>query len=317
MSKHLIIGMGPIGSAAARLLAARGEEVVLASRSGATPATAGLADLPGVRSVRLDATDVAALGELAVGTAVLYNCANPAYHRWATDWPPLSAALLAAAERSGAVLATVGNLYGYGAVAAPMTEDTPLDPNSVKGQVRSRMWADALARHRAGRIRTTEIRSSDYIGPHAESPLGARVVPRLLAGRGIQVLRGADTAHSWTYTEDAARLLVAVGGEEQAWGRAWHVPSNPPRTQREAIADLAEAAGVAPVRVGEIPAVMLAALALVNPSVRALREVAYQLERPFVMESGAATAAFGLEPTPWTEMLGATVDSYRTPVAPR
>ncbi|MGW0949683.1 NAD-dependent epimerase/dehydratase family protein [Streptomyces sp. NPDC002623] len=315
MSKHLIVGMGPIGSATARLLAARGEEVVLVSRSGAAPATAGLADLPGVRSVRLDATDAAALGELAAGSAVLYNCAGPAYHRWATDWPPLAAALLAAAESSGAVLATVGNLYGYGAVAVPMTEDTPLDPNSVKGRVRARMWEDALALHRAGRIRTTEIRSSDYIGPHAESPLGARVVPRLLAGRGIQVLRSADTAHTWTYTEDAARLLVTVGGEERAWGRAWHVPSNPPRTQREAVADLAEAAGVAQVQVGEIPTVMLAALGLVNPSVRALREVAYQLEHPFVMDSGAATAAFGHKPTPWTEVLSAAADSYRNPAS--
>ncbi|MCQ9135646.1 NAD-dependent epimerase/dehydratase family protein [Streptomyces hilarionis] len=318
MSKHLIVGAGPIGSAAARLLAARGEEVVVVSRSGAARAAAGPADgLPGIRHLRLDATDAAALGELATGAAVLYNCANPAYHRWATAWPPLAAALLAAAERSGAVLATVGNLYGYGAVTAPMTEDTPLAPNSVKGRVRARMWEDALALHRAGRIRTTEIRSSDYIGPHAESPLGARVVPRLLAGRGVQVLRSADTAHSWTYTEDAARLLVAVGSEERAWGRPWHVPTNPPRTQREAVADLAEAAGVAPVRVGEVPGLMLTALGVLNPTVRALREVAYQFERPFVMDSEAAVAAFGIEPTPWTEVLNATVDSYRTPAAHR
>ncbi|WP_069772423.1 NAD-dependent epimerase/dehydratase family protein [Streptomyces sp. LUP30] len=317
MSKHLIVGMGPIGSAAARLLSARGEEVVLVSRSGVTPATAGLADLPGIRPVRLDATDATALGELAAGAAVLYNCAGPAYHRWATDWPPLAAALLAAAERSGAVLATVSNLYGYGAVAAPMTEGTPLDPNSVKGQVRARMWKDALALHQAGRIRTTEIRSSNYIGPHAESPLGARVVPRLLAGRSVQVLRSADTAHSWTYTEDAARLLVTVGGEERAWGCAWHVPSNPPRTQREAVADLAEAAGVSQVRVGEIPTFLLTALGLLNPTVRELREVAYQFEHPFVMDSGAATAAFDLRPTPWTEVLSATADSYRTPNAHR
>jgi nucleoside-diphosphate-sugar epimerase len=317
VGKHLIVGMGPVGSATARLLAARGEEVVLVSRSGATPATAGLTGLPGVRTVRLDATDADALGELATRAAVLYNCANPAYHRWATDWPPLAAALLAAAERSGAVLATVGNLYGYGSVTAPMTEDTPLDPNSVKGRVRARMWEDALALHRAGRIRATEIRGSDYVGPYAESPLGARVVPRLLAGRDVQVLRSADTAHTWTYTEDAARLLVTVGGEERAWGRAWHVPSNPPRTQREAVADLAEAAGVEPVGVREIPAVMLAALGLVNPTVRALREVSYQFERPFVMDSGAATAAFGLEPTPWTEVLRATADSYRSPAARR
>lgn len=305
MSKHLIVGVGPVGTATARLLAERGEEVTVVSRSGGGP------ELPGVRAVRLDATDGAALGELAAGTAVLYNCAGPAYHRWATDWPPLAAALLAAAERSGAVLATVSNLYGYGAVTGPMTEATPLQPNSVKGGVRARMWQDALALHRAGRIRATEIRGSDYIGPRAQSVLGERVIPRVLAGRGVQVPRSADTTHSWTFTEDAARLLVAVGEDERAWGRPWHVPSNPPRSQREAIGDLARAAGVAPVKVGEIPAVMMTALGWVNPTVRALGEVGYQLEQPFVMDSGAARRTFGLEPTPWLDGLAAAAGFYR------
>jgi nucleoside-diphosphate-sugar epimerase len=305
MGKHLIVGAGPVGAATARLLAERGEEVVVVTRSGSGAA-------PGIGTARLDATDAAALGELASGAAVLYNCANPAYHRWATDWPPLAAALLDAAERSGAVLATVGNLYPYGAVTAPMTEQTPMNPNSVKGRVRAQMWSDALARHRAGRIRATEVRGSDYIGHRSQSLMGDRVVPRLLAGRGVQVPRSADTAHSWTFTWDVARLLVAVGEDERAWGSPWHVPSNAPRSQREVIGDLASAAGVAPVKVGEIPGVALKALGLVNPTVRALGEVAYQLEQPFVIDSSAAEKAFGLEPTPWAEGLARTVDAYRT-----
>lgn len=63
----------------------------------------------------IDATDADRLIEAASGAAVLYNCANPPrYDRWARDWPPLAAALLAAAERTGAELVTTGNLYGYG-----------------------------------------------------------------------------------------------------------------------------------------------------------------------------------------------------------
>lgn len=309
MAAHLIVGAGPVGSATARLLADRGEEVVVATRSGAA---ADLADVAGIRSVRLDATDADALSDLAKGSAVLYNCANPVYHRWATDWPPLAAALLTAAERSGAVLAGVGNLYGYGAVTEPMTEDTPLNPNSVKGEVRARMWRNALELHRAGRIRTTEVRSADYIGHRSQSLLGDRVVPRLLAGRAVQVPRSADTAHSWTFTGDVARLLATVGTDERAWGRPWHVPSNPPRSQREAIGDLALAAGVAPVKVAELPPALLTALGLVNPVVRALREISYQLERPFLMDSTAARTTFGMEPTPWLEGLAATVAVYRT-----
>ncbi|MFD9128927.1 NAD-dependent epimerase/dehydratase family protein [Kitasatospora sp. NPDC059571] len=305
MSKHVIVGAGPVGREAARLLAERGEEVVVATRSGTVPGVAG------ARAVRLDASDAAALSGAAAGAAVLYNCANPAYQRWAADWPPLAEALMTAAERTGAVLATVGNLYGYGAVDAPMTEATPLRPNSVKGGVRARMWQDALARHEAGRIRTTEVRASDFIGPGAESHLGDRLVPRLLAGRGVQVLRSADTAHTWTYTADVARLLVEAGSDERAWGRPWHVPSNAPRTQREAVADLARVAGVAPVRVGELPGAVVRLLGVVNPVVREVREVAYQMESPFVLDSTAAEHTFGLRPTPWDDVLAAVVAHYR------
>ncbi|WP_405014619.1 NAD-dependent epimerase/dehydratase family protein [Kitasatospora sp. NBC_01539] len=306
MSKHLIVGAGPVGTAAARLLAERGEDVTVATRSGATAAP-----LPGVTHVRLDATDTAALTEAATGAAVLYNCANPAYHRWATDWPPLAAALLQAAERSGAVLATVGNLYGYGEVTAPMTEETPLNAHTVKGRVRARMWEDALALHTAGRIRATEVRSSDYLGPGAVAALDSRAFTRALAGRGVQVLRDPDTTHSWTYTLDAARMLVTAGTDERAWGRAWHTPTGAPRTQREVVTDLCRAAGVTPVAVSRMPDAVLAVLGLVNPTVRALKETAYQLDRPFVVDSSAARRTFGLEPTPWEQVLDAVAAAHR------
>jgi nucleoside-diphosphate-sugar epimerase len=305
MTKHVIVGAGPIGAGTARLLAERGDQVILVTRSGSGP------DVPGIQRVRADASDVDALTDLAAGAAALYNCANPPYHRWATDWPPLAHALLTAAERSDAVLATVSNLAGYGRVAAPMTESTPLNAHGVKGRVRAQMWLDALAAHEAGRVRVTEIRGSDYVGPSAQSHLGDRVVPRILAGKGVRVLGSADTAHTWTYVDDVVRLLATVGIDERAWGRPWHVPSNPPRTQREAVDDLAQAAGVSPVPVTVVPPVLLRVMGLVNPTIRELSEVAYQLEQPFVMDSSAARDTFGCQPTPWPEVLTATLAHYR------
>ena len=305
MTKHVIVGAGPIGSGTARLLAERGDQVVLVTRSGSGP------DLPGIQRVRADASDVDALTDLTAGAAALYNCASPPYHRWATDWPPLAHALLTAAQRSEAVLATVSNLYGYGRVDAPMTESTPLNAHGAKGRVRAQMWRDALAAHEAGRVRVTEIRAADYVGPYAQSNLGDRVVPRILAGKGVRVLGSPDSPHTWTYVDDVARLLATVGTDERAWGRPWHVPSNPPRTQREAVDDLAQAAGVRAVPVGVVPPVLLRLMGLVNPIIRELPEVAYQLQRPFVMDSSAAQATFGYQPTPWHDVLTATLSHYR------
>jgi nucleoside-diphosphate-sugar epimerase len=125
------------------------------------------------------------------------------------------------------------------------------------------------------------------------------------------VLGSADAAHSWSYVGDVARLLVTVGTDPRAWGRPWHVPSNPPRTQREAIADLARIAGVRPVKVIETPKAMLRLAGLVSPVLRELPEVAYQMERAFILDSSAAEAAFGLRPTPWQGVLTETIAFYR------
>jgi nucleoside-diphosphate-sugar epimerase len=306
MVAYVVVGAGPVGSAVARLFVARGEEVHLVNRSGSGP------QLPGVTRVAADAADVDRMTELASGAAAIVNAANPAYHRWTTDWPPIAAALLTAAERSGATLVTVGNLYGYGPVDSALTEDLPLAATGRKGKVRARMWNDAFAAHEAGRARVTEVRGSDYLRPDAQSALGDRVMPRILAGRRVSVLPSADQPHTWTCVEDVARLVVVAASDRRAWGRAWHVPSNPPRTQREAIADLAEAAGVRTVRVGEIPKAFLTALSLVNPVLKEIGEVAYQFERPFVMDSSAAQSTFDLTPTPWEAMIAAQVAAYRS-----
>ena len=211
------------------------------------------------------------------------------------------------------MLVTTSNLYGYGHVDAPMTEQTPLAGTGTKAQVRIRMWQDALAAHEAGRIRATEARGADYVGPGSESHLGDRTVPKLLAGKNVQVLGSPDTSHTWTYTEDMAMTLVTIGADERAWGRAWHVPSALECTQREAIARLAAMAGVPVPKVGTVPPILLKALGLVNPMMRELPEVSYQLDRPFVMDSSAAQRELGLVPTPADDVLRAILSAYAVP----
>src|SRR5215472_4383858 len=131
----LVVGAGAIGSLVAGMLAERGDRVSLVSRHGS-----GAAGVARVTHVAADAADAAAMARLAEGVAVIYNCVNPPYHRWPADWPPIAASVLGAAERSGAVLVTLSNLYGYGPggpggydEAHPMTEATPLARDGPEG----------------------------------------------------------------------------------------------------------------------------------------------------------------------------------------
>ncbi len=289
MGRHVVVGSGAVGTAVAGILLDAGHEVRVVTRRGTGPDRA--------ERVAADAADRARLVELAAGADAVYNCANPQYHRWVTDWPPIAAALLAAAESSGAVLVTTGNLYGYGPVDAPMTEQTPLAARGTKGRVRARMWEDALGAHRAGRVRATEVRGSDYVGVGANSLLNLLVVPRLARRKTAFVPADLDVPHTWTEVTDMARMLVTAATDERAWGRAWHVPSAPAVSVRELSALAAGDLGV-PNRVKTLPYAALWAAGLVNPAARELRETHHQFVRPFVMDSSAATATFGLTATP-------------------
>ena len=305
MGLHVIVGKGAVGSTTAALLEAEGEEVRIVSRSGGADG----------RHVALDAGDAGALRAACAGATAIYNCANPAYHRWATDWQPIAAALLDAAETTGAVLVVTGNLYGYGPVDGPITEDLPLAATGVKGRVRARMWQDALARHEAGRVRVTEARASDFHAPGLtdNSHLG-RLVPSIVRGKPVYVLGDPDVPHSWSYVPDVARTLIRLAADEQAWGRPWHVPTPPAVSQREAVATLARAAGVDAVPVRRIPWPVVRAAGVAVPMLRELRETRYQFDRPFVLDSSAATETFGLEPTPFDEAAAATVGVAVQPV---
>jgi nucleoside-diphosphate-sugar epimerase len=299
----LVIGAGVIGSRVAGMLAERGDRVSVVSRRGSGPA-----------GVAADAADAGAMARLAEGAAVIYNCVNPPYHRWPADWPPIAASVLAAAERSGAVLVTLSNLYGYGPrvpggydEAHPITEATPLAATGRKGRVRARVWQDALAAHQAGRVRVSEVRAADFIGPGAQSAMGERILRPVRQEKNVSVLGRADRPHTWTFTDDVARMLVTAGTDPRAWGRAWHVPSNEPLSQRQVIDDFARAAGVGQVRIGQIPSVVLRGMGLVWPLMRELRETEYQFRDDFVMDSSAAQATFGLKPAPWEEIVAVTV----------
>src|SRR4051794_16048699 len=131
MAHHVIVGSGAVGSTVAELLVDAGHTVRIVTRRGTGP------ERPEVERVAADATDADRLTTLTRGAVALYNCANPPYDRWLTDWPPLASSLLTAAERTGAGLVTMGNLYGYGPVDGPMTEHTPQAATGAKGRVRT------------------------------------------------------------------------------------------------------------------------------------------------------------------------------------
>ncbi|MDO8391371.1 MAG: NAD-dependent epimerase/dehydratase family protein [Actinomycetota bacterium] len=310
MNRHLVIGAGPVGSGVASALAAQGTPVTVVTRSGSGPAH------PLVTLVKADATDASALTAAATGAAAIYNCVNPPYHRWPTDWPPVHRALMIAAERSGAVLVMMDNLYAFGpGTPMPMAEGSAMNASGPKGSTRRTMAHDLLKAHAAGRLRATFARASDFYGPGVlGAALGARVVPKVLAGKKVSLLGALDVPHSLSYMPDVVRTLVTIATDERAWGRPWHVPNAPAVTQREAVQALAAAAGTS-VKVTTVPKAMVQALGLAVPTMRGLTETWYQFDSPWITDSALTEHTFGLTATPLADAAAATVAWWKARTA--
>lgn len=307
MNHHVVIGAGPVGSGIAVLLADRGTPVAVVTRRGSGP------DHALISKMKADATDAEALAVVATGADVIYNCANPPYHQWDTAWPPLHLAMMTAAQRTGAVLVMMDNLYCFGPGSTmPMSEGDATNAKGQKGAVRASMEKDLLDAHAAGRLRATFARASDFYGPGViDAGLGERVWRKILAGKKVQLLGALDHPHSVSYMPDVVRTMVTIATDERAWGKAWHVPNAAPGTQRQTIQAFAKAAGTT-TGVSAVPKFVLRLMGPFNPMMKALQETWYQFSDSWITDSTLTEQTFGVAATPLVDGAAATAAWWKT-----
>jgi len=250
---HVVFGTGQVGSALAAHLAGLGIPVRAVSRR--RPAAR-----PGIDWRAADATDPEAAADAAKGASVIYQCLNAPYTQWPERFPPLQRGVLAAAERTGALLVSLENLYGYGPTEGrPMTEDLPPAATTVKGRTRAAMTAELLAAADAGRVRIAIGRASDFFGPGVTqgSTLGERVFGNALADRRADFIGHPGLPHTYSYVPDIAAGLATLGTDPRAAGQVWHLPGPPTVTTRallDLVADQGRPALPRPSRTGSRPA---------------------------------------------------------------
>jgi nucleoside-diphosphate-sugar epimerase len=225
--------------------------------------------------------------------------------------------VLGAAERTGALLVSLENLYGYGPTAGhPMTEDLALSATTVKGRTRAAMTADLLAAADSGRARIAIGRASDFFGAGVtETTLGERVFANALAGKRADFLGDPDLPHTYSYVPDVAAGLATLGTEDRAIGGVWHLPGPETLTTREVLELIAGEVGH-PVGIRTVPKLLMRALGLFNPMLRELAEMAYEFEEPFVLDTSKFERTFGAAGTPLGVAVTSTIAWYRSRYEP-
>ena len=304
---HVVFGAGQVGRALVVCLAGQDKAVRVVSLHH-PPA------LPEGVDLRVaDVTDQEAAVDAAKGASVIYQCLNAPYTEWPKQFPPLQRGIMAAAERSDALLVTLENVYGYGPTGGtPMTEESPLAATTIKGRARVAMTRELLAGSDAGRIRIAIGRASDFFGPGVtESTLGSHVFGKALAGKKADFIGNPDLPHTYSYVPDVAKGLATLGADERAIGQVWHLPG-PETVATRALMEMIASAVGHPVGIRNVPRPVLSLLGLVNPLMKGLAEMSYEFEAPFVLDTAKYRSTFGGDVTPLHDAVAATVAWYRS-----
>lgn len=264
--------------------------------------------------MHLDLTDKDQAVLAVKGASVAYLLVGLKYNRkvWEEQWPKIMSNTIEACKRSGTKLVFFDNVYMYGRVKGPMTEVTPFEPCSRKGEIRAGIAEQLLKEWKAGNLTAMIARSADFYGPYAMTGVAnAMVFDPLSKGKSAMCLVDDSQPHSYTYTPDAARGLMSLVESEAAWNQTWHLPTAAnPLTGKELIRRAAEALNVKPkYRVLSLSMVKMAGW--FNPIVREVYEMLYQNDLPYVFDSSKFTGVFGYAATPYDDGIRTTAASYR------
>lgn len=305
---NVIFGTGPLAQATMRALLKRGQSIKMVNRSGKRPV-----EVPSsVEIVAGDAYNTEFIRSVTQGAAVVYQCAQPEYHQWVTKFPPLQAAILEGAAANGAKLIVAENLYMYGDTnGQPLHENLPYTARTRKGKVRGEMAQALLDAHRAGKVRVAMARGSDFYGPGVlTSALGERTLVPLLQGKPAEVTGTLDLPHTYTYISDFGEALAILGERDEALGQAWHVPNRPALTQRELVTLFFKQAGLQP-KFSVMGKFMLILGGLFIPAAKEMVEMAYEFEKPFIVDSSKFVKMFEDISTPYEIAVRETIAWYR------
>lgn len=265
---------------------------------------------PSDEVVAADLLDPGATDRAVAGSEVAYLVAGLRYdHRvWAEEWPRIMGNVIEACRRHGTRLVFFDNVYAYGLVQGAMTEETPFNPCSRKGEVRARIATLLLDEMRAGGLQALIVRAADFYGLGATLSLThATVFERLRKGKPPQWAGNPRAVHTFTYTPDAARSTALLGNTPEAFGQTWHALTDPEPITGEGFVRLACELAGRPYGLQAAPRWILRVMGIFNPVLRENDEMMYQFEEDYRFDSTKLQRAFRVEATHYREGIAATL----------
>lgn len=230
---------------------------------------------------------------------------------WLREWPLIMTNVIDACKFNGTKLVFLDNVYAYGKVTGWMTEETPFNPCSVKGEIRAKIATQLLNEIRQGNIEAQIARSADFYGPNTpQSFASIMIFEKLSKKKEPQWMINDHSKHSFTYTPDIGVALAKLGTTDESFGQTWHLPTYKEALTGKEFIELCSIAFSTTPRYQTLKLWMLKMVGLLNPVVKESIEMLYQMEGDYLFSSDKIEKRFGLEPSSYRRGVVDTASSY-------
>lgn len=296
---------GAIGTELAKALSAYTSEIRLVSRQ---PKKINDND----ELLAADITDPAQVAKAVVGSSVCYLTIGLPYKTkvWQQQWPMVIQHVVAACVQHQCKLIFFDNVYAIdGQHLNPITENSPLNPSSRKGEVRAAVDRHILEHVEKGKLDAIIARSPDFYGPVKDQSLLMTVIyNNLINNKAPQWFCNADVTHTCGYTPELAKGTAMLGNTPTAFNQVWNLPVDPsPITGRQWAELFAEVMNVNPRKIQVLPGWGIKLLGMFIPVLGEMYEMRYQYDREYFFDSSKFNRNFQYAPITHRDAVAETI----------
>ena len=305
---HTILGAGgSIGNPLAYELLNAKENVRLVSRSSFS--------IPGAESIKADLYSYEDTLNSIKNSDVVYLVAGLPYNlkTWTDWWPKIMKNTIDACKEVKARLIFFDNVYMYGRVNGKMTETTPYNPCSKKGEIRAKIALMLQEEMKKRNIIASIARAADLYGPYGTKGSVPYIlaIDKLMKGEKAQWLVSENKSHSYSYTIDCARALFLLSDCNECYNQVWHMPTyNPGITGKDFIELIAKELEV-PANYMVLKKWMIKMAGFFDKTVRESFEMLYQSEFEYYFDSAKFNDYFNYNPVSYKDGIHETIGFIR------
>ena len=261
-----------------------------------------------------DLTNAASVRAAVKGSEIVYLTAGLKYdiRVWREQWPKIMSNTIEACKYENCKLIFFDNVYSYGLVKGKMTEETPYNPSSRKGEVRAKIASHLMEQVKKGNLQAMIARAADFYGPKYDKAVFNIMVFQRLAKGGKAILPMSDaTIHTYSYTPDMGKALYLLAQNASAFNQVWHLPTTSELvTGKDLVAKIASALQVSP-KYSVYGNFMFKLAGIFNRDIKEIVETLYQWEYDYIFDSSKFEKAFGMKATTVDEVIRLSAPTYK------